>query len=312
MDNPKNSVDVAIIGGGPAGISAALWCDELGLDAALIEEQTELGGQLRSIYNPIENYPGVTAENGWEMLSRFEKSVASRNFARRIGIKATSIDFSAMRVVLAGNGSRETSLACRAIILATGVRRRRLGIPGENQYLGKGILESGSRDKHLTSGKDVLIVGGGDAAFENASILSEFARSISVVYRRPEPTARAEFVDKARRLSNVTLVPSTRVTEIRGDVVVTAVELEDGSGNRRNQPAGAVLIRVGVEPNSELAAGALELDDAGYLKVDHTGKTSAAMVYAIGDVANRHSPTLSTAAGTGATAVKSIFQLLVR
>ena len=307
MDNPIKPFDVAIIGGGPAGISAALWCDELGLDAVLIEGQAELGGQLRRIYNPIENYAGVSAADGREMLFRFEKSVASRNFGRRIGIIATSIDFSSMRIIL-GN---EMSLGCRAIILATGVRRRRLGIPGETELVGKGVLESGSRDKHLVAGKDVLIVGGGDAAFENASIVSEFARSVRVVYRRPEPTAREEFVDKARRLSNVALVPSTRVTAIHGDVNVTTAELEDDAGNRRTEPADAVLIRVGVEPNSELASGTLDLDDAGYVKVDHTGQTSLDLVYAVGDVANRNSPTLSTAAGTGATAVKAIFPLLV-
>ena len=308
MDNPKKSVDVAIIGGGPAGISAALWCDELGLDAVLIEEQTEIGGQLQRIYNPIENYAGVSAADGREMLSRFEKSVASRNFDRRIGIKATAIDLSEMRVSL-GN---KISLECRAIILATGVRRRRLGVPGETEFSGRGILESGARDKHLVSGRDVLIVGGGDAAFENASILSEFARSVNVIFRRPEPTARGEFVEKARCRSNVKLVPSTRVKAIHGYANVTGVELEDGSGKTRTEAADAVLIRVGVEPNSELAAGTLELDDHNYVKVDHTGKTSADLVYAIGDVANPTSPTLNTAAGTGATAVKSIFQVLVR
>ena len=250
MANPVKSVDVAIIGGGAAGISAALWCDELGLEAALIEQQGELGGQLRSIYNPIENYPGITAADGREMLSRFEKSVASRNFARRIGIKATSIDFSSMRVVLSDQGSNETTLECRSIILATGVRRRRLGIPGENQFVGNGIVESGSRDKRLVSGKDVLIVGGGDAAFENASILSEFAKSIRVVFRRSEPTARREFIDKARRLANVELRPATRATAILGDGHLKSVELEDSAGGRHVEPADAVLIRIGVVPRN--------------------------------------------------------------
>ena len=312
MANPVKSVDVAIIGGGAAGISAALWCDELGLDAALIEEQKELGGQLRSIYNPIENYPGITAADGREMLFRFEKSVASRKFGRRIGIKATSIDFSSMRVVLSDQGSNEATLECRSIILATGVSRRRLGIPGENEFVGNGILESGSRDKGLVSGKDVVIVGGGDAAFENASILSEFAKSVRVVFRRSEPTARREFIDKARSLANVELRPATRVTAILGDGHLRSVELEGSAGGRHTEPADAVLIRIGVTPNSELAAGKLELDEAGYVKVDNTGKTTFDRVYAVGDVANRDSPTLSTAAGTGATAVKSIFQLLVR
>lgn len=300
-----DTADVIIIGGGPAGLSAALWCDELGLDAVLIEKADDLGGQLRQIYNSIENYLGVTAANGLEMSSRFELSLRSRNFVPRIGIKATAIDTKAMAVHL--DGSAGEKISCSAIILATGVRRRSLDIPGEIEFRGKGILESGSRDKGLVSGKRVLIVGGGDAAFENAMILSQGAASVSVAYRRSEPSARNEFVDAARRQENVELLPGTVVTRIAGNMFVEKVDVQDAAGRPRTELFDAVLIRIGVEPNSELARDVLELDEAGYVRVDQNGETSAANVYAVGDVANRCSPTLSTAAGTAATSAKAIF-----
>lgn len=306
MKTSINSGAVAIIGGGPAGMSAALWCDELGLSSVLIEEEGDLGGQLRSIYNPIENYPGLTAQNGTEMLSRFEKSLGSRNFVRRTGIKATSIDVDAMEVRLADG----ESLACSAIILATGVRRRLLDIPGEIDLRGKGILESGSRDRHQVSGKRVIIVGGGDAAFENALILSEFAQLVSVAFRSNEPRARREFVDTVKSRENIELLPGTVVTRITGESWVKEVELKNLDGQNRSEPVDAVLIRIGFEPNSDMVRGVVELDELGFIKVDQTGRTNVPGIYAVGDVANNYSPTLSTAAGSSATAAKSILHII--
>jgi thioredoxin reductase (NADPH) len=307
MESPAKPVDVAIIGGGPAGISAALWCSELGLESVVIEQDRNLGGQLRYVYNPIENYLGVAAKNGSEMLAHFEKSVGSRNFVRRLGIKAASIDFAAMEVLLSGDGQNRDGISCKAIILATGVRRRLLGIPGEIDFRGRGILESGSKDREKVSGKSVLIVGGGDAAFENALILSESASSVRVAYRRKEPTARRQFLDAAQHRENIEHLPATNVTRIMGGSFVEQVELEYPSGRKRTEPIDAILIRIGVEPNSELAGGVIELDEAGYIKVDHTGGTNVTGVYAVGDVAHSCSPTLSTAVGSAATAAKAIF-----
>lgn len=303
MDSPSKPIDAAIIGGGPAGMSAALWCADLGLDSVVIEEEDGLGGQLRRVYNPIENYLGLRAANGIEMLSHFEKSVGSRNFVRRLGIKAVSIDFDALELNLS-DGAR---LACKAVIIATGVRRRRLGVPGEMDFRGRGELESGSRDKGEAVGKRVLIVGGGDAAFENALILSKFASYICVAYRRGKPTAREEFLDAVSHCDHIKQFPETSVTRIMGESFIEEVELKHATGRTRTEPFDAILIRIGVEPNSELAGDVLALDESGYIKVDHDGRTSVEGVYAVGDVAYGASPTISTAVGSAATAVKAIF-----
>lgn len=303
MDVAKSS-DVIIIGGGPAGMTAALWCEELGLTSTLIEEGPRLGGQLHHVYNPIENYPGARAENGLEMLSKFEESLASRNLVSRFGIKVSAVDTLSLEVRL--DASSKEVWSGRAIILATGVRRRVLGVPGESQFAGRGILESGVRDRESVKGKRVLIVGGGDAAFENAINLSDSASSVAVAFRRSEPSARREFVDAVKGRNNIELLSETVVTEIAGDEMVQRVAIRNSTGRDKFVPVDAVLIRIGVEPNSELVRGLIDLDELGYIKVDHTGRTSAKNVYAVGDVAYRHSPTLSTAVGSAASAVKAI------
>src|SRR6476620_8924962 len=151
--------DVIIIGGGPAGLSAARWCDELRLDTLLLEQSDEIGGQLHRIYNPIENYFGLHAANGVELLQKFASDLEAAEFDQWTGVSIQSLDLRAKRVVLA-SGEELQSIA---IIIATGVSRRELGIEGERELVGKGIMESGSRDRALFAGQDVCVVGGGDA-----------------------------------------------------------------------------------------------------------------------------------------------------
>ena len=303
MEDAK-STDVIIVGGGPAGIAAALWCGELGLKSVLIEGSTRFGGQLHRVYNPIENYPGLRTENGIEMLSNFEASLASRNFVSRIGIKVSAVDTVSMQVRL--DASSDEVWSGRAIVLAMGVRRRFLGVPGEAEFVGRGILESGVRDKDQVEGKRVLVVGGGDAAFENAINLSDVAESVAVAFRKGHPSAREDFVKIARQRGNIEFLPGTVVTEISGNSSVEGVVTKNSDGDAKFVSVDSVLIRIGVEPNSELVRECVAIDGGGYIKVDHTGRTSCENVYAIGDVANENSPTLSTAVGTAASAVKAI------
>ncbi len=143
--------DVLIIGAGPAGLSAALWCDELGLDTLVLEKNSAVGGQLHSIHNPIENYPGVPASNGSEFLDRFAEQVSKVDFDLWTDVEIESVDLKTKRIVLR-SGEELQSIS---IIIATGVRRRRLGIPGESEFVGHGIIESPTRDRETFAGKDV-------------------------------------------------------------------------------------------------------------------------------------------------------------
>jgi thioredoxin reductase (NADPH) len=135
--------DVIIIGAGPAGIAAALWCDELGLDTLVLEQAEGIGGQLHSIYGPVENYPGVRANNGREFLERYSEQVGTADFDIWTNTEIASVDLKAKRVVLR-SGEELQSIS---IIIATGVRRRQLGVPGESEFRGRGIIESASRDR---------------------------------------------------------------------------------------------------------------------------------------------------------------------
>ena len=295
--------DVVIIGAGPAGLSAALWCDELGLDTLVLEQKDSAGGQLHSIYGPVENYPGVRADNGREFYERFSERVGAADFDLWTGVEIESADLNAKRIRLA-SGEELQSIA---IIIATGVRRRKLGIPGENEFVGRGIIESPSRDRENFTGKDVCVIGGGDAAAENALLLAEVCPTVTLVHRRKALRARSSFVAELQGAHCITVFPESRVTRILGNDSVEAVEILRKDALKPFQMAvQGVAIRIGVEPNTELFREQVQLDDSGYATVDSHHETNIANVFAIGDVSNPVAPTISGAAGAGATAAKVI------
>jgi thioredoxin reductase (NADPH) len=295
--------DVLIIGAGPAGLSAALWCDELGLDTLVLEQNASVGGQLHSIYNPIENYPGVRATNGSEFLTRFSENVSNADFDLWTNVEIESVDLKARRIVLR-TGEELQSIS---IIIATGVRRRRLGIPGEVEFVGRGIIESPTRDRESFAGKDICVIGGGDAAAENALLLAEVCPTVTLVHRGRKLKARPTFVQQLQGQHCITVFPESVVTRILGNEEVEAVEILRKDALKPFQMAvKGVAIRVGVEPNTELFREQLDLDDQGYAVVTSQQETNVANVFAIGDVSNPVAPTISGAAGAGATAAKVI------
>ena len=294
--------DVIIVGGGPAGMAAALWSDELELASCLIDPASNFGGQLHWIHNPISNYPGATYNNGEAVYRALSKSLSSRKFTQMSDSRVASIDHMSVAVTL--DDGRDIS--AKAIVLSTGVRRRRLGVPGESEFKGRGVLESGSRDKGEASGRSAAVVGGGDAALENALILSEFAEKVYLIHRRDEFSAREEFVKAVSRNGRIEVILNARVKEFGGSELLEFVDLELASGGSSRIAVDNAVVRIGVQPNSELVQGIAELDRSGYVDVDRQGQTSASGIYAIGDVANPMSPTISTATGSASSAIKSI------
>lgn len=299
--------DVVIIGGGVAGLATALWCDELGLSALLLERGEELGGQLLWVYNEIRNYPGRETRSGRELRDVFLEQLAGRGFELRLRAQLGEIDLAGKRVRLADG----TEFSARAVVIATGVRRRPLNVAGEEQFRGRGIIESGKKDAVRATGKNVLVVGGGDAAFENALILAETAKSVTLAHRGTEFRARAEFVERVRKHARIEVLTETSVGKITGGARLEAVELKNAAtGATRLLAVDSILVRIGVEPNTALFRGRLAMDANGYLEVDRNCETSLGGVYAVGDVANPLAPTVSSAAGMGATAAKAIFSWL--
>lgn len=303
IENPQ-SFDVIIIGGGAAGLSAALWCDELGLNALLLESKTECGGQLLEVYNPIKNHLGVETENGRELCDIFVKQTEKRKFTLLLESELSEVDLKAKKVFLK-NGK---AFSARALIIATGVRRKKLNVAGEAEFKNKGIIESGKRDKDSVRDKTVCVVGGGDAALENALILSETARQVFVVHRREKFSARAEFTEKVLADKKVKIYTETIVAKILGNENIKAVELQNlKTGEKFTLAIDAMLLRIGVEPNTELFRGKLKLDRKGYVEINGNCETSVRNVFAIGDVANPLAPTVSSAVGMGASVAKIYF-----
>ena len=295
--------DVLIIGAGPAGLAAALWCDELGLDTLVLEQAETVGGQLLSIYNPIENYPAVSAKNGREFLALLSERLDAADFDLWTNTTIESVDLKTKRVVLQ-SGEQLQSIS---IIIATGVRRRQMGIPGETEFAGRGILESATRDREQLAGKDVCIVGGGDAAAENALLLADVCPTVTVVHRGRTLKARREFTEQMVGHHSITIFPESVVTRILGNTEVEAVEILRKDALKPFQMAvQSVLIRIGVEPNTNLFREQIDLNEHGYVVINGELETNVANVFAIGDVANPLAPTISGATGAGATAAKVI------
>jgi thioredoxin reductase (NADPH) len=295
--------DVIIIGAGPAGLATAFWCDELGLDTLVLEQAEHVGGQLHRVYNPINNYLGLKARNGAELLERFGADVDSAEFDLWTQTSISSVDLKAKRIAVA-SGEQLQSIA---IVIATGVRPRELGVPGEKEFVGKGMIESGARDRELVAGHDVCVVGGGDAAVENALLLAEICPTVTLVHRGKKLRARREFVEQLQAKHCITVFTESVLTRIIGDERVEAVEIQRKQGLKPFQLAvRGVLIRIGVEPNTELFREQLDIDERGYVVVNNQQETNVSMVFAVGDVSNPVAPTISSATGAGATAAKVI------
>lgn len=299
----RKEFDVIIIGGGVAGISAALWCDELELDAILLESGSELGGQLLWTFNAIENHLGVKAENGKQMRDIFLAQIKQRKFTLSLDSRVEKVDLE-KKLVAINNGEK---FQAKSVVIATGVSRRKLNVKGEKKFQGKGIISSGKRDGKLVTGKTVAVIGGGDAAFENALILSEFASKVLLINRSVDFKARSEFVSEVRENPKIEILVNTIVSEIIGAGNVESIKLKNRETNQIfNQSIDFIITRIGVEPNTKEFQEQIETDEKGYIKVNSSGQTNLENIYAIGDVANPLSPTISSAAGMGSTAVKAI------
>ena len=295
--------DVLIIGAGSAGLSAAHWCDELGLDTLVLEQSSEVGGQLLSVYNPIENYLGVSAANGRELRDRFLDQTRNAEFDLWTNVEIASIDLRSHRVQLRSG----EELKAISIIIATGTRRRSLGIPGESEFAGRGMIESATRDRDFFAGKDVCVIGGGDAAAENALLMAEVCPTVTMVHRGRKLGARRDFAERLGTNHCITVFRESSVQRIIGNAEVDAVEiLRDGAIKPFQMAVKGVLVRIGFAPNTEMLREQLRTDERGYVVVNGQQETNVANVFAIGDVANPLAPTISSAVGAGATAAKVI------
>ncbi|MFC4766132.1 NAD(P)/FAD-dependent oxidoreductase [Effusibacillus consociatus] len=284
--------DVVIVGGGPGGLSALIWCHRLGLHAILLERSDELGGQLRGINNPIIDYLGIPAPNGKELQKRFLSHVKEAGSLYECGVEVRELRLHEKRLI-----TEDSEYRAKAFILALGSRDRRLEIPGESEMIARNEVYSASRDKEKFSGKNVAVIGGGDRAAEGALLLAENGANVILIHRNERFRARKEFLDPVLKHPRINVQTNSVVQKIVGKQCVESI-VANTQGTLQEIPVDAVFVRIGVAPNSDLLKGQVQLDEDGYVRVNEVGETSVRNIFAVGDLCTR--PLFSSIAGSAA------------
>ncbi|MGG0386988.1 NAD(P)/FAD-dependent oxidoreductase [Priestia megaterium] len=303
-------VDVLIIGGGPAGISAAVWCKRLGVECLLLEEQAQLGGQLFTIYNEIIDYPGIQAENGIEMQRKMVQHFIDMDCLYEVNTKVNSID-ERSKTVKVKQQETEKEIGYTYLILATGSSQRKLGVPGEQQMTDRGEVYSASADGERLKGKRVALIGGGDRAFEGAHLLASQAKQVYLIHRSTHFKAREQYVEKVLSDPGVKVMTDTEVTAIHGKHHVTSIDLKSKNSECKNLSVDAVLIRLGIAPNVELIKEKVTTTQSGLIVINEVHQSSDPAIYAIGDACTTPLfSSISSSAGQGAIVAKYVSSLL--
>jgi thioredoxin reductase (NADPH) len=299
--------DLIIIGGGPAGYTAALYAARANL-APLVIEGFNWGGQLM-ITSDVENYPGYPdGVMGPEMMAEFRRQ-AERFGTEFVTDDVTRVDFSErpFRVWVEGEEHK-----ARTVIVATGASARWLGLPGEQQFQGRGVSACATCDGAFFRDKTLIVVGGGDTAMEEAAFLTRFASKVTVVHRRDEFRASQIMLDRARANDKIEFLTNTVIDEILGDGKVEGVRLHDVETDETWElGVDGVFVAIGHDPNTKLFVDQLDHDDAGYLvTTPGTTETNVRGVFAAGDVQDHTYRQAVTAAGSGCMAALDAERLL--
>ena len=291
--------DLAIVGGGPAGLTAYLYAARARLNTVLIEKLSP-GGQVL-VTDFVENYPGFPdGLPGWELMDRFVAHVKKLGLNQvRDEVTGLALEGELKRLSL----SSGKSLLSRAVIIATGAKPNQLGVPGEKELLGKGVSYCATCDGPFFRDQVVAVVGGGNTAVQEAIFLTKFARQVFLIHRRDKLRAQKILQERAFANEKITFVWDSVVTEILGREKVEAVKVKNRkTGEEKVLQVDGVFIFVGIKPQSDFVKGVLKLDEKGFIITDAEMRTEVPGVFAAGDVRSKACRQIVTAAGDGATA----------
>jgi thioredoxin reductase (NADPH) len=292
--------EVVILGSGPAGLTAALYCGRANLSPVVVEG-TASGGQLMTT-TEVENYPGFPdGIQGPEMMEVFKRQ-AARFGASFVPGDAVRVDFSDRPFKV---WTEQQELRARAVIVATGASARKLGIPGEQEYAGRGVSYCATCDGFFFRDQDILVVGGGDSAMEEALFLTRFGRSVTIVHRRDRFRASKIMADRVLKNPKIRVLWDSVVEEVLGEAgrVIAARVRNVKTGEVVECSCAGFFVAIGHTPNTALFRGVLEMDEQGYLLLrDGSSRTNIPGVFAAGDVHDRVYRQAVTAAGAGCRA----------
>lgn len=303
---PMKAYDVVVVGGGPAGLSAAIYAARKGSSTALVA--ADIGGQLGTTAK-VANYPGFQLISGPDLVQRFTEHAQRYAIDRFVGEKATEVRFKdRCKVIHTASGRK---IPARALIVATGAHKRRLNVPGEDRLAGKGVVYCSTCDGPLFRDSRIAIVGGGNSGLEAAIEMNGIAQSVVLVSSRGL-TGDEILQGKVRAADRVQVLAGHRPVEIHGDDRVDGLTVADvDTGHQERLEVDGVFIEIGLYPNSEFVVDLLDCNERGEIRVDAKGATGVQGIFAAGDVTAGRPKQVVVAAGDGANAALSAFEYLI-
>lgn len=298
--------DVAIVGGGPAGYTAALYSARANLSTIVLEKLSP-GGQMGTTPH-IDNYPGFA-----EGVDGFDLAVQMQKGAERFGVKTklAEVHSATLSGEIKALEIAKEQIQARAVIFATGAHPRLLGVPGETKYKGRGVSYCATCDGMFYRNKTVAVVGGGNTAVSDVLYLSGIVEKVYLIHRRDELRASAVYTKPLEKLSNIEILYSNEIQEVLGENSVSAIRVLDKKTEKIKEiPVQGVFMAVGMLPNSQLLADQLLLDAEGYVPADETTQTEIPGVFAVGDLRKKPLRQIVTAISDGAVAAHFAEQYL--
>lgn len=299
--------DLIIIGAGPAGLAAAIYAARAELQFVVLEKEMMSGGQIINTYE-VDNYPGLFHMNGFDLAMKL------REHADALG--ASFVTGEVEKIELADGGRRVfckdgTCYESRTVLVAGGAKHRKLGVPGEERLTGSGVSYCATCDGAFFRNKEVVVVGGGDVAVEDALFLSRLCRKVTLVHRRDSFRAARTLVSRLMAAENIELLLDSEVAEIQGEAKVDSIRIKKRKTQEEKEiKTDGIFIAIGMLPETEVYKELVALDETGYIIADETGVTSDPAVFAAGDIRTKALRQVVTAASDGANAIQSVERYL--